>query len=196
MRRSVGLLGVLGLVGVALVACNSSPQIQNVPLGFTIVEGLLNISEADPSLASVILSSTAGNCPAYQTGLSVTNISQTDSLVFSLNVQDGDGGFLPVTGGTYSVVMSYVAGAGLYTAVTEYETSFTCTATPTGFNSGTMTLQPFNPDAGGTSDVSYSIVFVYDQFTGAFPLTTCIIPPTAVVPDAGACYLPSGGGPI
>lgn len=194
MRRSLGLLGVLGLVGVAMVACSQSPQLQTIPLGFTIVEGLINISETDPSLASVILSSTGGNCPAYQTGLSVTNISQTDSLVFSLQVQNGDGGFLPVTGGSYAVEMSYVPAAGNYAFVTEYETSIICQSTPTGSNSGTVTLDPFDPGHG--SDVSYTIVFGYDQFVGAFPLATCLIPPTATVPDAGACYLPAGGGPI
>jgi hypothetical protein len=194
MRRSLGLLGVIGLVGFGVFACDQGPQVQTVPLGFTIVEGLINISQTDPTLASVILSSTAGNCPAYQTGLNVTNISQTDSLVFSLQVQDGDGGFLPIVAGDYTVEMNAIPDAGTYAFVTEYETSIICQVTPTGSNSGTVTLNPFDP--GHASDVSYSVVFGYDQFVGQFPLTTCLIPPTATVPDAGVCYLPGGGGPI
>jgi hypothetical protein len=196
MRRSVSLLGVLGLVGVGVFACDQSPQIQTVPLGFTIVEGLLNTSQTDPTLASVILTSTAGNCPSYQLGLNVTNIAQTAALVFHLEVHDGDGGFLPVTGGQYTVETNFTTAAGNFSYVTETETSLICGSTPTGSNSGTVTLDPFHPDAGETSDVSYSIVFGYNQFVGAFPLTTCLIPPTATVPDAGACYLPAGGGPI
>jgi hypothetical protein len=196
MRRTLGLLWVLGAVGVGVVACGGSPQFQVVPLGFTIAESLINISATDPRLASVILTSTSGNCPLYQQGLNVTNLLLTDALVFSLQVQDASGGYLPVAGGTYNVEMAYVPGAGNYAFVAETETTPDCTSTPTGANSGTVTLQPFNPDAGGTSDVSYSIVFGYDQFNGAFPLTTCLIPATATVPDAGTCSLPGSGPPI
>jgi hypothetical protein len=196
MRRTLGLCGVLGLVSAGVFACNSSPQIHDVPLGFNIVEGLLNVSSADPRLGSVILSSTGGNCRSYQQGLNAYNIALTDVLVFNLGVQDATGGFLPLTAGTYNVEMAYVPTAGNYAFATEYEMDAVCDVTPTGANSGTITLQPFNTDAGGASTVSYSLVFGYDRFTGAFPLTTCLIPASATVPDAGACYLPGGGGPI
>ncbi len=193
MRRTVALLGVLGLV---TIGCNDAAQIQDVPLGFTIVEGLLNVSAKDPTLGSVILSSTGGNCPSYQRGLNVTNILLTDVLVFNLGVQDAAGNFLPLTGGTYNVEMHYVAQAGNYALATEYEMDAVCDVTPTGANSGTITIQPFDIDAGATSTVTYSLVFGYDRFTGASPLITCVIPESASVPDAGTCELPAGGGPI
>jgi hypothetical protein len=195
MRRTLGLLGALGLVSAGVFACDQSTQIQTVPLGFTIGEGLLEVQENDPTTGAVILSSTSGNCSTYQQGFGVKNILGTQALVFTLQVQDNAGGYLPLTAGTYNVEMGYNAGAGNFALATEIQTTLICSATQTGANSGTVTVQPFNPDAGATSVVSYTIVFGNSQFVGSFPLNTCIIPATAPEPDAGACNLPGGGGP-
>jgi hypothetical protein len=198
MRRTLGLLGVLGLASVGVVACNETPGISNVQLGFTIVEGILEVQEGDPTTGAIILSSTGGNCPAYQRGLSVRNILLTDALVTAIQNQtilpDGGVGFLPLTAGTYNIEEGLVDSAGLYAATKEFETTGNCAVTPTGANSGTVTLQPFNPSSGGISTVSYSFVFGLDQFTGAAPLNTCIIPADATGPDAGTCELPANGG--
>lgn len=197
MRGTLGLLlGALTLVGVGVVACGATLQVTDVPLGFDINEGLLVLSASDPTLGTVILSDTAGNCPSFQMGLNPQNIAGTQMLTFSLQVQDVVGAYLPLTAGNYNIVMSAQPGAGNYASCTEYQTSLTCVSTPTGGNNGTLTLQPFAPDAGGGSVVQYAVVFGYSRFSGAFPLTTCLVPSTATVPDAGVCVLPGGGGPI
>jgi hypothetical protein len=191
------LLGVLTLVSVGVFACGSS-GVTNIPLGFPIVEGLLELQASDPTTGAIILSSTGGNCPAFQRGLSVRNILLTDALVTAIQVQDilpdAGVGFLPLTAGTYTIEQGLVDSAGLYAFTVEYETTATCAVTPTGANSGSVTLQPFNPSAGGTSTVSYSFVFGFDEFTGAVPLNTCIIPASATIPDAGTCELANNGG--
>ena len=196
MRRTLGLFGVLGLTCAGVFACDASPSISDTQLGFTIVEGVLQVQENDPTTASIVLSSTAGNCPTYQLGASVRNILLTDALVFVLQAAgtSSDGGYNPVTAGTYNVEMGFVADAGNIALVTEYETTAICQVTPTGANSGTITVQPYNPGAGGNSTVSYSIVFGYSRFNGASPLSTCVIPASVTPPDAG-CFLPNGGGP-
>jgi hypothetical protein len=197
MRRTLGLFGVLGLTCAGVFACDSSPSISDAQLGFTIVEGILQVQENDPTAAAIILSSTGGNCPTYQLGASVRNILLTDALVFVLQTAgtSSDGGYNPITAGTYNVEMGFVADAGNLALVTEYETTPICQVTPTGANSGTVTVDSYNPAAGGNSTVSYSIVFGYTRFTGASPLSTCVIPASATPPDAGTCFLPNGGGP-
>jgi hypothetical protein len=191
------LLGVLTLVSVGVFACGSS-GVTTVPLGFTIVEGLIELQENDPTIGAIILSSTGGNCPAFQRGLSVRNILLTDALVTAIQVQDilpdGGVGFLPLTAGTYTIEQGLVHSAGLYAATVEFETNAACAVTPTGANSGSVTLQPFNPTPAGASTVSYDFVFGFDEFTGAFPLKTCIIPASATTPDAGTCELANNGG--
>jgi hypothetical protein len=184
------------LVGAGLVACDQTPQVTDVPLGFNITEGLLVLSDADPTLGTVILSSTAGNCPSFQAGMNPQNIALSDMLTFNLQVQNAVGSYLPLTAGTYDIVMSVQPGAGNYASCTEFETTHVCVATPTGGNSGTVTLQSFSPDAGGASLVEYVVVFGYSRFSGGYALTTCLVPSTAMAPDAGTCVLPGGGGPI
>jgi hypothetical protein len=197
MRRTLGLCGVLGVVCAAFFACDSGPSISDTQLGFTIVEGILQVQEDDPTTAAIVLSSTGGNCSTYQLGASVRNILLTDALVFVLQAggTSSDGGYNPVTAGTYNVETGFVPDAGNIALVTEYETTAICQVTPTGANSGTITVQPYNPDAGGNSTVTYSIVFGYDRFNGAVPLSTCVIPASVKPPDAGTCFLPNGGGP-
>lgn len=192
MGRTLGLLGVLSVVSAAVIACNQSPSITNTTLGFNIAESLLVVLEGDPTLGTVILSSTAGNCSSYQAGLNPDNILSSDFLTFSLQVQDSVGGYLPLTAGTYNIVMAAQPGAGNYASSTEYETNIGCRTTATGANSGTVTVQPFNPDAGATSVVQYSVVFGYDRFIGAYSLSTCLVPSTAKAPDAGTCIPPGG----
>lgn len=198
MRRTLGMLGALVVVGAVVGACDATPGIQNIPLGFTIIEGLLEVQAGNPYVAAVVLSSTAGNCPNYQKGYTPTNIALTDSFFMLVQVQDGDGGFLPVTAGDYSIEMSVPAAAGSFGFVTEFETTAICQLTPTGANSGTITLASVPFDAGASSTVTYSMVYGYDEFTGSFPLTTCVIPNPTPTPaaDAGYCFLPGNGGPI
>ena len=190
MRRMLGLLVVPALVSLGVVACDESPQITDTPLGFTISEGLLILLDGDPTLGSVILSSSTGNCKSFQMGLNPQNILLSDFLTFNLQVQDPDGGYLPIAEGVYTIVEAAQPGSGNYAACVEYETSASCAYSPTGANSGTLTLQPFAPDDGGTSDVTYSVVFGYSRFSGAYNLTTCRVPADVTEPDAGTCAPP------
>lgn len=195
MRGGLGLLAALAL---GAFACDGTPGIQNVPLGITLVEGLLEVSAGDPTLGAVILETTSGNCPTYQKGLGPDNISNNAAFFMTIQLQDGDGGFLPLTAGSYTIETGYIPSSGGYAFVTEYETTVICQVTPTGSNSGTITLDSLPRDAGATSVVTYDMVYGYDEFTGSFPLNTCVIPDPIPTPDpdAGYCYFPNNGGPI
>ncbi len=194
MRRTLVTLGVLALVSTGVVACDDSPGITVAPLGFTIAEGLLLLQDNDPTLGTVVFASNAGNCQAFQAGAAFHQILLSDFLTFNLQSQDAtccsNGGFLPLTAGTYNVETGFNPGAGLFATSTEIETDAECNFTPTGANSGTIVVQPFSTDAGGTSNGSFSVVFGIDEFNGGFGLTTCIIPADAGSLDAGTCLIP------
>jgi hypothetical protein len=196
MGRTLGTLGALALTlaCAGLAACGNGEGVTLTPLGFTIVEGLLVTNENDATAAQVILASNPGNCPFFQTGVGPWQIAESDFLTFTLQAQDAHttagGGFLPLTAGTYNIVMQFTAGAGLFASSTEYETDGNCNYPATGANSGTLTIDPFNSDAGATSGSSYSVVFGLNEFEGSFALTTCVVPATAVY-DAGTCATPT-----
>ena len=193
MRRTLAPLLGLGLVGVVGISCGQSEGIITVPLGFSITEGLLELSEADPTVGTVILAEYNGNCPAFQAGLDFTQIASSDFLTFNLQINgpDGgyeDGGYLPLTAGTYEIVMSSPATAGMYAASVEYETQNGCASgSITGANSGTVTVDPFNHS--GASDVTWSVVFGLNRFVGSYALQTCVVP-AGVGTDAGVCLPP------
>ena len=196
MRRTLGTLGallVLGLASAGAVACDSSPGIMDTTLGFTINEGLLVLLEGDSTLGKVVLASNTGNCTLFQTGAGPNQIFLSDFLTFDLEAVSVNG-LLPLTAGTYTILGPGQAPTtpGLYADSIEIETNAACGPTNTGANSGSLTLQPFSPDAGGVSDVSYSVVFGYNRFSGAYPVLSCIVPATATIPDAGTCLIPGG----
>ncbi len=192
MRRTLWTVGALALFAVAVAAC-SSPTVSDSQLGFNIVESLLLVSASDNTLGTVVLGSTAGNCPLFQEGADFLQIGSTDFLTFFLEALQPPDTALPLTAGTYTIIMpgaTNPADAGLYAAVVEYETNDTCANSSTGGNSGTLTIQPFAPDSG-PSLASYTVVFGLQRFNGSYPLTTCVIPanaPSAL--DAGTCLFP------
>jgi hypothetical protein len=193
MRRTLVTLGMVALVATGVVACDDTPGIMVTPLGFTVAEGLLLLSETDPTVGTVVLASNTGNCKAFQAGAFFSQILLSDFLTFSLQAQDAtccstDAGFLPLTAGTYTIVTSAVNGAGLYATSTEFETDAQCNYSPTGANSGTVTVQPFNVSAA--SNATYSVVFGLDEFNGGFGLSTCVVPADAGQLDAGTCLIP------
>jgi hypothetical protein len=189
MRRTLGMLGMLAVVSAGVVACDDTQGITTIPLGFTIAEGLLLVTASDPTAGTVVFAANAGNCPAFQAGAQFNQILLSDFLTFGLAVQDGSGNALPLTAGTYNISPPPLpAGAGLFSFSTEYETTAECAYSPTGANSGTITVQPFDPSANGGSNGSFSVVFGYDQFNGGFGLSTCVLP--TPVPVLGA-----DGGP-
>jgi hypothetical protein len=198
MRGTLVAVASLALAGLGVGACSSDATgpIQITPLGFDIVEALLLVDDSDATVGHVLLESTAGNCHAFQQGVAPSQILENDVLDFTLQAQDANttatGGFLPLTAGTYNIVMQFTAGAGLFAAVQEYEANGGCGVSPTGANSGSIDVNPFNPDAGGTSTVSYSAVFGLNEFTGNFALTTCVVPGSPPY-DAGTCIPPGSG---
>jgi hypothetical protein len=191
MRSALLGLGMLALSSVGVVACSDAPSITTTPLGYTIQEGLMVLSENDPTIGTVIFAANTGNCKLFQAGATPTQILLSDFLTFSLGVQDSNQGSLPLTSGTYNIIIPPLpTAAGLYATSTEYETDAECDYSPTGANSGTITLQPFDPDAGSGSNASFAVVFGYDQFVGGYGLTTCVIPAGTPALDAGTCLLP------
>jgi len=134
------------------------------------------------------LASTQDNCPAFQAGLGFNQVSSSDFLTFALQINSADG-YLPLTEGTYTIVMAAPSSAGLYSTSTEYETGPGCSVAITGANSGTVTVQPFSTD-GGTSTVNYQVVFGLSRFSGGYPLIDCVIPADATQADAGTCLPP------
>jgi hypothetical protein len=193
MRRTLWTVGALALFAVAVAAC-SSPSISDSQLGFNIVESLLLVSASDNTVGTVVLGSTAGNCPLFQEGADFLQIGSTDFLTFQMESLAPDLlTYLPLTAGTYTILMPSATGpqdAGLYAAVVEYETNDVCANSSTGGNSGTLTIQPFAPDSG-PSLASYTVVFGLQRFNGSYPLATCVIPASAPPQlDAGTCLFP------
>ncbi|MGO8971423.1 MAG: hypothetical protein ACLQDQ_17850 [Myxococcaceae bacterium] len=194
MRRTLGTVATLALLSVGVISCGTQ-GITNTQLGFEITEGLLLLSAADTTEGTVVLASNSGNCPAFQAGAGFTQILSSDFLTFYLASLSPELGLLPLTAGSYTINMPSANGpqdAGLYATSVEYETDVACDFTATGGNSGTITVQPFPLDAGAASVATYSVVFGNDQFTGSYPLVTCVIPATAPpILDGGvACLAP------
>lgn len=194
MRRTLGTMVVALLLGAGVFAC-SNPSVQDVPLGFVVTEGLLLLGQTDTTVGTVVLSSTAGNCRAFQAGANFEQIAGSDFLTFQLESLAPDLSLLPLGPGDYTILIPSVTGpqdAGLYAASVEYETNLGCDQSiVTGANSGTLTLNPFAVDAGGTSDVTFTAIFGYNRIKGAYSLNTCIIPGDAgSALDAGTCLLP------
>ncbi len=198
MRRTLVTLGMLALASWGAVGCGDTAGITNVQLGFTIAEGLLLLSDTDPTLGTVVFASNPRNCKAFQAGATFNQILLSDFLTFTLQAQDTNThvtngqliGALPLTAGTYNIEMGYTQGPGLFATSIELETDPLCNFSETGANSGTVTVQPFNPDAGASSTASATVVFGLNQFMPAFPLTTCILPSDAGTLDAGSCLVP------
>jgi len=193
MRRTLGTVGALALLTGGVVAC-SSQSISDAQLGFNVVESLLLVSDSDPTVGTVVLGSTRGNCPLFQEGASFVQIGSSAFLTFALEALQPDFDAGPLTAGTYTIIIpgpTLPPDAGLYATSTEYETTDVCAYSPTGANSGTLTIQPFTRDAGGDSVATYTVVFGLSRFNGTYPLATCVIPASApAFLDAGTCLLP------
>ncbi len=191
MRRTLGAVGMAALLGVGVIACGQSSALTNVPLGFDVAEGLLLVSSTTNTEATVVLASAAGLCPEFQKGVDFVQFGGADFLVFDLTVLGPYGGALPLTAGTYTIVIPSLIPTntqGLYAAAYEYETDDACNYSPTGANSGTVTVQPFSSDAGATSQATFTVVFGTAQITQSNSLTTCVLPGVPE-PDAGTCIV-------
>ena|SRR5208283_5720271 len=193
MRRTVGTAGALALLMVGIAACGSDQSIIDSQFGWTVSEGLLLVTESDPTVGTVLLASTVGNCDYLSQGIPWTDIASTAFLAFQLESVGPTLGFLPLSAGTYTITVPSSTGAtqpGLYGIANEYETGGDCTFTPTGANSGTLTLNPFVPD-GGVSAANWTLIFGVNRFQGANDLTTCTVPATTPPGfDAGTCVPP------
>ena len=192
MRRTVGTAGALVLLGVGIISCGASTSITDATFGWTAAEGLMLLSASDPTVGTVVLASNMGNCGYLQAGVDVTQIANTDFLTFQLESVGPNLGFLPLSAGTYTITIPNGTGAtqaGLYGISTEYETGGNCSYTPTGANSGTLLLDPFNHD-GGTSVANWTLIFGSNRFEGSNNLTACIVPANTPPADAGTCKPP------
>ncbi len=201
MRISAPMLGlVLGALG--FVAC-SSTTVTNGTLNFTVAESILVLEPDNPTIGYVVLSQGTGLCPALQSGLTIIppQIGDYEYLFILLGVLDASANLLPLTAGSYTIISPTDPNApfnppGLLANAAGVQADSSCaTDGATYASSGTATVSPFASTDGGSSGLNYSAVFNNTQITGQYTLTTCLVPSTTALADAGSCVLCTGGTP-
>jgi hypothetical protein len=186
MRNAHSMLGMLALASAGLFACNSATM-TNGSLGFTVAESLLVLETENAGF--VLLSSATGNCDALKSGVPLGQVANTDYLVILLGVLDTSGNFVALTAGSYTVIDPSASfnPPGLLANAADVTTDSSCNPGESDATSGTATLSPFDASDGGSSSLSYSVVFGSTQVSGTYALTTCLI---SGMVDAGAGCIP------
>lgn len=195
VRRGVGLLVATSL---GLFACSSSTT--SGSLAFNVAESLLVLDPDNAASGYVVLSNATGNCAALQSGLTLFENFQIGNLryvIFLLGQQDANSNYVALTAGTYTILdpSQSFNPPGLIANAGAIESDSSCTPTGSNASSGTATVAPFDTADGGTSAFSYSAVFGSTQITGTYTLTTCLVPDTTPLADAGTCVVCTGGTP-
>lgn len=195
VRRGLGLLLVTSF---GLSACSSSTT--NGTLAFTVADSVLVLDPTNAASGYVVLSSGTGTCTALQSGLTLfgnIQIGHLSYLIFLLGRVDASGTFVALTAGTYTILdpsQSFSPPGLIANAGTLYSDS-SCLLMESDASSGTATVAPFDTADGGTSAFNYSAVFGGTQVTGTYTLTTCLVPSTTPLADAGTCAVCAGGTP-
>jgi hypothetical protein len=198
MRSPTPALAVLAATVLGLVACSSSST-TNGSLGFTVAESLLVLDPLDSSSGYVILSSGTGNCPALQSGGSLISANVTvgnvSYLVILLGAVDANANFIALTAGDYTILDPTASfnPPGLLANAEVVLSDATCVTQGSIASGGTATLLPFDSTDGGSSTLNYSAIFASTQVTGTYALTTCLVPDTTPLVDAGTCAVCVGG---
>jgi hypothetical protein len=204
MRGTKWTFKAMAVASLGLFACSSSSDISDGTLSFTIAEGLLVVEAPDPGsgvaspqFGSVVLSSAAGSCPLLQAGYPYQLISDTAFLFFPIAnlLADNDAG--PLVAGTYNIIdlssTNPINGPGLFANGFTIETDVVCDYTDAVGTGGTVSVVPMDTSSGGSSTVSYSVIFSNTRITGSYALSTCVISSDAggaTGPGDGGCLLP------
>jgi hypothetical protein len=201
MRIPAPALGLLVATALGFGAC-SSTTITNGTLNFTVAESILVLEPDNPTIGYVVLSQGTGLCPALQSGLTIIPplIGNYEYLFILLGVLDASANLLPLTAGSYAIIDPTDPNApfnppGLLANAAGVQADSSCTGGATYASSGTATVSPFASTDGGSSGLNYSAVFNNTQVTGQYTLTTCLVPSTTALADAGTCVLCTGGTP-
>jgi hypothetical protein len=201
MRIPAPALGLLVATALGFGAC-SSTTITNGTLNFTVAESILVLEPDNPTIGYVVLSQGTGLCPALQSGLTIIPplIGNYEYLFILLGVLDASANLLPLTAGSYGIINPTDPNApfnppGLLANAAGVQADSSCTGSATYASTGTATISPFASTDGGSSGLNYSAVFNNTQITGQYTLTTCLVPSTTALADAGTCVLCTGGTP-
>jgi hypothetical protein len=201
MRIPAPALGLLVATALGFGAC-SSTTVTNGTLNFTVAESILVLEPDNPTIGYVVLSQGTGLCPALQSGLTIIppQIGNFEYLFILLGVLDASANLLPLTAGSYGIIDPTDPNApfnppGLLANAAGVQADTSCTGVATYASTGTATVSPFASTDGGSSGLNYSAVFNSTQVSGQFTLTTCLVPSTTALADAGTCVLCSGGTP-
>jgi len=201
MRIPSPALGVLVATALGFVAC-SSTTVTNGSLNFTVAESILVLEPDNPTIGYVVLSQGTGLCPALQSGLTIIppQIGNYEYLFILLGALDANANLLPLTAGSYTIIDPTDTNApfnppGLLANAAGVQADNSCLGTATYASSGQATVSPFSSTDGGISSLNYSAVFNSTQITGSYSLTTCLVPSTTPLADAGTCVQCTGGTP-
>jgi hypothetical protein len=202
MSSARWMLFFLAAGALGLFACSSDSTTPG-QLDFSVAESLLVLYPEDATQGYALLSGGTGTCAALQSGLTVAPSAQVANLNYLyilIGEFDSSGGSLPLTAATYTVIDPTVGASppGLFALVAGIGTDDACGPTEQDANSGSVTLNPFVTEDGGTSSLNFSAVFGgTTQLTGSYSLTTCLVSLDAGVP-AGTCVqctAQADGGP-
>jgi hypothetical protein len=196
MRSPTRAFGFLVAASVGLLGC-SSDTVNNGALGFTVAESLLVLDPLDAASGYVVLSQGTGTCAALNTGVTLipaTQVGNMSYVIFLLGEVDANSNFIPLTAGSYPILdpSATFNPPGLLSNAAAVQTDSFCNGTEVDASSGTATVTTFDTTDGGTSGFNYTAVFGNTQVTGTYTLTTCLVPDTLPLADAGTCAVCSG----
>jgi len=201
MRMPAPELGLLVATALGFLAC-SSTSVTNGSLNFTVAESILVLEPDNATVGYVVLSQGTGLCPALQSGLTVIppQIGNFEYFFILVGVVDANANPLPLTAGSYTIIDPTDPNAsftppGLLANAAGVQADTTCLGNATYASSGLATLSPFASTDGGSSGLNYSAIVSGTQISGTYTLTTCLVPSTTALADAGTCALCSGGTP-
>jgi hypothetical protein len=201
MRSPTRALGLLVATFFGLIAC-SSDTITDGSLGFTVAESILVLEPDNATIGYAVLSGGTGTCAALQSGVTIipAQVGGLDYVYILLGQLDASANLLPLAAGSYTIINptdpnSSFTPPGLLANAVALGSDSSCLGTPTFASSGTATVVPFDSSDGGSSTLNYTAVFGSTRVTGTYVLTTCLVPSTTALADAGTCVECVGGTP-
>lgn len=193
MRSPTRALGLLVAVGLGLVAC-SSDTTTNGSLNFTVAESILVLEPDNATIGYAVLSGGTGTCAALQSGVTLipAQVGGLDYVYILLGQLDAQANLLPLAAGSYTIINPTDPNAsftppGLLANAVAVPSDTSCFGTATFASSGTATVLPFDATDGGSSTLNYTAVFGSTRVTGTYALSTCLVPSTTALADAGTC---------